>query len=209
MIEINLVPGEVRKSRRKIDLPEIPIIPVLAALIGCFVALQVILGGAIIMCKRQLSGLDKTWQDLAPKKAQFDSIKHEIKGTNTKVRAIEALIEKRLSWSRILNELSNSMVAGIWLNALTYQEKAGKTALKTRVLTLSGSASAGGEEATRDVARFIKALKANKNFFENFSDVELVSIKKGGSREERELMNFTLVCRFKPGKGGGGNAAGI
>lgn len=197
MIELNLLPAELRKKRSRIELPKIPLIPLALAIIGSLVLLQLLLGGLILMCKNQLSRADKIWQDLAPEKVELDSIKLAIKTASRKTRAIEELIKKRLSWARLLNELSSSLTANIWLTDFSYQEKA-----KAHALTLSGSASVkGDEEATRDIARFIKALKANKNFFKNFEDIELVSMKKS-SLAKQELMDFTLSCRFKK-KGGG------
>ena len=47
------------------------------------------------------------------------------------------------------------------------------------------------------IAHFIKALKDNENLFKAFTDIELVSIKKG-SMAEQDVMLFNLICRFKP-----------
>ena len=68
---------------------------------------------------------------------------------------------------------------------------------KMRSLTLSGSSSGKGEEATEHIARFIKSLKENEKFFTDFNDIELVSIKKGVVAEQ-DIMNFTLACKFRP-----------
>ena len=197
MIELNLLPEEHKKKKKKLELPEIPIVPIAAIAVGILVILQLLFSGLAFMCKNQLSSLEKTWQELAPVKTELDAIKSEIKVTGKKTRAIEKLIQKRFSWARLMNELGNSLSANIWLTGLTYQENA-----EARALRISGSSSARGEEATRDIARFIKALKGNGNFFGSFYDIELVSIKKGAVAGGQDLMNCTIVCKFKPEEAG-------
>ncbi|MCQ9207720.1 MAG: PilN domain-containing protein [Omnitrophica bacterium] len=199
MIELNLLPEEFRKKKKKFEMPEIPVVSIAVVFIGFLAAIQLLLGGWILMSKRQLVALDAKWEALAPDKAELDSIKKVLLDAGRKTNAIEALIAERLSWARLLNELSNSLSANIWLTELTYRKgpagpSAGSSAEES--LTLSGSAVARGEQATQDIARFIKALKANKNFFKYFDDVELVSIKKG-LHTDKGLMNFTLICKFK------------
>ncbi|MGB2705425.1 MAG: hypothetical protein WBC74_00985 [Candidatus Omnitrophota bacterium] len=226
MIELNLLPQEFKKKKRRIELPEIPLIPVCACFVGALILIQLFLSGLIFISKKQLVGLDKTWKDLAPKKAELDGIKKKISSINEKSSAIDSLIEKQLNWSRLLNELSNSLTPNIWLADLAYGEKIEKGTVtkqagsprklgpgkqmakrtpktakerqrKVGILTLSGFASGRGEEPTANVARFIRSLKGNKDFFKDFSDVELVSMKKSVV-EGQDVMNFTLVCKFRP-----------
>ena len=104
-------------------------------------------------------------------------------------------MEKQLNWSQLLNELSNSVTANIWLTKLSYDESA-VLKNKIRTLTLSGSAAGRSEETTTYIAHFIKALKDNKNFFTEFDNIELVSIRKGQVAKQ-DVMNFTLACSFK------------
>lgn len=206
MIELNLLPEELRKRKKKFEMPEIPVISIAVVFIGFLVAVQLILSGWILMSKGQLVALDAKWEALAPAKAELDSIKKTLLDTGRKTNAIEALIAERLSWARLLDELSNSLSANIWLTELAYRSgQAGPSGRPSSAgsfeedLTLSGSAAARGEQATQDIARFIKALKANKNFFKYFDDIELVSIREG-LHADKELMDFTLVCKFKTGK---------
>lgn len=194
MIELNLLPEELKKKRTRIELPEIPLIPIAVVFVGVLLIVQFIMGSLIFLSKRQLVGLDKKWQDLAPKKVELDKVKDQVAATGKKVEAIEGLIEKRLNWSRLLNELSNSLTANIWLTELSYDER-GKDN-KIRTLTLLGSAAGKDEETTALIAHFIKALKDNKNFFTEFDNIELISIKKGHMAKQ-DVMNFILACSFR------------
>ena len=195
MIELNLLPEELKKKRTKIELPEIPLIPIAVVFVGVILIIQFILGSLIFLSKRQLAGLHEKWQDLAPKKAELDRAKDQVDVTGEKVKVIEGLIEKQINWSRLLNEISNSVTANIWLTELSYDERGKDNRIRT--LTLLGSAAGKGEETTALIAHFIKALKDNKNFFTEFDNIELISIKKGYILE-RDIMNFSLVCSFKP-----------
>jgi len=197
MIELNLIPEEFKKKKKKFEIPEIQIAPVAAVFAGILVVVQLFLGGIVLIGKAQLAALDKTWQGLEPKRQVLDDLKKSITFTDKKIKSLEVLMEARVSWAELLNALSDSLTANIWLTELSSIRHEGKS----RNLKLSGSALARGEGATRDIARFIKALKANKNFFRNFEDIELVSIKEG-SQAGQNVMNFTLACKFKPkGKG--------
>ena len=214
MIELNLLPEELKKKKKRIELPEIPFIPIGLVLIGTLVVIQLLLSGWVAITRAQISSLEKAWQELAPKRTELDSIKKKISTTSKKAQVIEYLIDKRMSWARLLGELGDSVTSNIWLTSLSYDEKietpAKKTSrgssknktkaepkiYKTSTLTISGSASGKGEEGTAYIARFIQSLKNNKDFFKNFSDVELVSIKQG-SVADQDVMNFKLACRFK------------
>jgi len=219
MIELNLLPEEVRKKRAKIELPDLPLIPIGAALVGAMVIIQLLLGGLIFLNQKEKARLDKEWEELLPKKVKLDAIKKEISDLGKKVQSIEYLMEKRLNWARLLDELSASLTANIWLTELAYSEKiekrktfssraqlGGKKAPKAkeesfliRTLTLSGRASLKGEEAPAYIGRFTEALKANKDFSKHFSEIEPGPIKKG-TVEKEEVMNFTVICKFSPEK---------
>ena len=195
MIELNLLPVELRKKKKSIELPEIPLVPIAIVFVGALLVIQLILGGLIFLSKKQLVTLDKKFEDLLPKKAAFESTRDDLTLTKKKVEAVEGLMEKQLKWSRLLNELSNSITANIWLTELSYEEG---MALKNKIrtLTLSGSAAGKSEETTAHIARFIQALKDNEKFFSEFDNIELVSIRKGRVIEQ-DVMNFTLACSFK------------
>jgi len=215
MIELNLLPEELRKKKKRIELPDIPIIPIVGVLVGLLIIFQLLIGGITLMCKNQLRALDGSWEKLAPGKMELDGIKRQIKNTGSKIEAIENLIEKRLSWTQLLNELSNSLTPNIWLKELVYQERKKSQARdskknisrkppeeKVKSLLISGSASAKGQEATRDIAQFITALKSNNDFFKDFEDIELLSIKKN-TVAGQDSMDFTILCEFRSGSSGG------
>jgi len=219
MIELNLLPEELQKKRKTIELPDIPIIPIAAAFLGTMIIVQLFLGGLIFFNERRLATLEKKWTILEPEKLELDKLKKKILLASAKGRAIDELMEKRISWSQLLNEISNSLIRSIWLTELTYKrgaagiESASRSTKKSpakksqkakkiptyiiATLTIAGSSSGKAEECTASIARFIKTLKGNAEFFKNFTDIELVSIKKDVVAGQ-DVMDFTLACKFKP-----------
>ena len=226
MIELNLLPQEFRrKKRKKIELPKLPIIPFAVVIFGILIVLQVSLMGITLMLKSREARLEKRWEEIRPKKIELDKLKKEIGDINKQSDAINELMKERVLWSKILNEISSSITPNIWLTAISYDEKAEKRPVKktakkvpaksarkksktketyetyaVRTLLISGNAAGRGEEAPAYIARFINALKKDKTFSVYFEDIEPVSMKKMQVAGE-EVMDFTLSCTFKEEKG--------
>ena len=156
-------------------------------------------------------------------KKDADALRAQVNTINRKMAAIEDLMVKRFSWAKKLNDLADSLTSGIWLTALTYDERETERQIPAvsrqsgamtpgqpaqsqtervvlRYLIISGyAATTAGEEGTAAVGRFIKALKDNQNFYADFSDIELGAIKRD-KVEEQEVMSFRLTCLFKETK---------
>ena len=221
MIELNLLPEEIKKKRKKIriELPEIPLIPITIGFVAVLLIIQILFGCFIFFSRKELALLTKERQGLSPKKQEIIDIKRAISNKARKVSAIESLMKNQLTWSRLLNDLSDCLTSNIWLTNLFYGEKSerrtvsGKVSAgkkkrasstktetrKIRTRTLTGFASGRGEATTERVARFIRSLKRSKNFSAKFNAVELVSITKSNVAGQ-DVMNFELVCKFKPQK---------
>lgn len=212
MIELNLLPEELRKRRRKLELSKLPLIPIALVLICGIAVIQLVLGGFVFLNRKQKARLDKEWELLAPKKLALDRLKRQISLESEKVQAIEYLMENRLSWSRVLNEISNSLTPDVWLTELSYTEemrkiapdtpkdsakKRGKTKRAPEVaeytvgrLIISGSAPSRAEES---IEGFTEALKQNENFSGCFEKIEPGGQKKSIFANQ-EVMNFTVIC---------------
>lgn len=232
MIEINLIPEELKKKEpkfKKIDLSSISLdkvdivkkLPLINIGIG---ALAVLIAFHLVMflvgtnSKASINALSKKNQSLMPKKKEADALKNEVSLINKKTSAIDGLMVKRLSWARKLNALSESVTPGIWLTGLSYDEKVGDKLVQVaktsdgkskrgasrsvaekvfyRYLILSGYASSMGEQGTALIGKFIKSLKDNGDFYSDFSDIKLDSIKADKFMDQ-EVMNFKITCLFK------------
>ncbi|MFA5146054.1 MAG: PilN domain-containing protein [Candidatus Omnitrophota bacterium] len=234
MIEINLLPEELKKKKKepqiqleKIDLSKlnfqnVPVIKILIGTAALLVAVPVLLFLIGIYATSHISAMEKDYKKISPEKREVELLKSQVDTINKKVGSIDELMVKRFSWARKLNDLADSMTPGIWLTELSYNEKiVDRTVtidLKTpkgkgpanptksivekvpvKNLIISGYATGMGEEGTASVGKFIKSLKENPDFYSDFSDIELGSIKRD-KVEEQEVMNFKITCLYKEAK---------
>jgi Tfp pilus assembly protein PilN len=215
MIEINLLPEELKKKKKKVELPNVSFLPVITVLIGIIIMVHLLLVLSINLKTRSLKRLEKKWQEIAPENKRADKLKHEIGGMRARIQAIDNLIKGRINWAKKLSDLSDAMIPGIWLNRLWLEKKLmlsesesesgrgvreqdgeGQESIVLKTLHLNGSVIATGGEETAAIGRFIRSLKDSKGFFADFKDIESVSIQRT-RLEDIEVMEFELLCYFK------------
>ena len=211
MIEINLLPKELRK--KKIELPNINIsfVPIVVVVLGVHLSLYFSAG----MKARTLARLEKRWEEILPQKENADKLKGELTRMRGKIDAVDGLIQGRMSWAKKLSDLSDATIQGVWLNRLWLEQKIvlQKVTAKigegsgaqistvpkkviVRTLHLDGSViGAGGEEAAA-IGKFIRSLKNNQEFFADFKEIEATSIQRSQLKDV-EVMNFELLCYSK------------
>lgn len=227
MIKINLLPEELKKTESslasfKIDLKghgkllrnlALTVILILAIM---HTSLFFVNANSLTAFK----ALSKKYEALLPGKREYEALKADVAVTNSKAKAIENLMANRFSWSRKLNDLSESMTPGIWLTDIAYQETPSEISVQVktpavshagakldttrtetkkvvlRYLNISGYASSMGEQGTALIGKFIKNMKDNPEFFSDFSDIKLESIKSEKYLDQ-EVMSFRITCQFK------------
>jgi len=208
MIEINLLPKEMR--RRKIDLPDISLMPIVILI----VVLHLTLSFSANMKGKSLSLLEKKWEGLQPNKQIAEELTGELTAMRTKIDVIDDLIQGRMNWSLKLSDLCDAMISGVWLNKLWLEERVIIERMETknqeggdrpniitrervvRTLHLNGSVIATGGQETAAIGKFIKSLKNNRSFFSDFTEIETSSIQRSRLKD-LEVMDFELVCYFK------------
>lgn len=216
MITINLLPEEFKKKIKKrsssIGLPKIPFLPILLGVCGVFIGFYLLLLIFLFIENRSLALLNNDYEKIAKDKKEVSAVKDEIKNISNKILVLDKLIKEESPWSRRLNDLSGSMVSGVWLRKIYLGEKiiqvksdpkeAVKDKLKkeepkkVKYLGINGSVIAKGSEEAAIVGRFINSLKSNTDFFKDFKDVEL-GVMQSSMQDEVEIVNFELFCYFK------------
>lgn len=203
MIKINLLPKELTKEQKpskafQVKFPKIDPkffkagIYFLVALIG----LNILTAASVVIKSNSLNRLESKWQSLQPDKTEIDRLNSEISDVEKKVLPIKEMMGKRILWAKELNELSNLLTPGVWLNKFFIQKHAGDKGEYKYVLNFEGcAASLYGDEATL-IANFIKAIQGNEEFFRYFSEVKLGPMEKTVI-ENTPVMNFKIFCAFK------------
>jgi hypothetical protein len=134
MIEINLLPDELKKSQMSLkrldlatlNLKNIPVVKIVLVAAGILVVLHGGLFAAAIYSKAKLKELSKEYNEILPNIREAEILKSRSIMMVKKVSSINELMVKRFSWARKLNALSDSMTQGIWLTDISYDEKAGE-----------------------------------------------------------------------------------
>jgi len=221
MIELNLIPKdlqtvrEMSKAKFDIKLPKVAPIPLIIGFIGIIILSQVILGLLAVIQQKKLSAIKSKVNDIMPQYKIAEALKKEVDLLNGKIAVIDSLTSGSLVWASKLYDLNNAIIDGIWLNSLLLNiERANGSQAFTNVnnvvlpgrpdgketLVLKGAAvSSGTDAATAIVGRFIDSLKKNEDFFRDFEDIKLSSVQRE-TLGDTEVMNFTIVCYFKPGR---------
>src|SRR4030042_1157038 len=123
MMEINLLPPELKKKRRKIELPDISFLPIVAGLLGVIIIIHLLLGSTLALKAKTLKRLERKWEAVLPEKQKADKLKAELTSMRSKVGAIDNLVKNRRSWASRLNDISDAMIPGVWLNKLWLERR--------------------------------------------------------------------------------------
>ena len=206
MIELNLLPKELRKKEKK-PLPKIKVIPIAIGIVVFLVAVHGVLGVFAFGNSIALKQLRAKWEDMRPLKEKTDQMSVEITDLEKRVISVRKLAKPTIDWSQMLNGLNQAVTPGIWL--FEFMPQAGKGARQDvlpgalpRFLEISGYSLGSSETATAAVAKFISSLKKNSDFSTYFDEIELEVIDTK-SVAGQEVMLFKLNCTFKnfgPGK---------
>ena len=226
MIEINLLPEELRKKKRRAasttasqkNLQGIPFLKIAAMAVGGIAIIQLAVFAIGFTYGTNYNFLGKNYKEVLPKKQEAEKLKLQADNMSRKVAAIDELMVKRFSWAKKLSDLCDSMTPGIWLTELGYYEKLSEITKPAKInlrkagpdfeakpqvekvvlkyLTIFGMASSMGEEGTALIGRFMKSLKSNSDFYSDFSDIELGTITRE-KVDEQEVMKFNITCLFK------------
>lgn len=203
MIEINLLPEELRKQPKKNEFPQIsisklPLRRIAIIAIVAFVVLQLLAATALFFKKNSLKKLNRRIAELETTYKIAKSYKIDMQGLNDKVSAINELTSKSILWSKKMSDLSAAITDGVWLKELSLHDEKGPKNEQAMLLKGSVFSYTEGEEAAM-IGSFINSLKSNKGFFEDFSDIRLESSRMR-SIAELEVMDFTIICYFKGGR---------
>lgn len=194
MIQLNLLPEELRikvKKQPVIQFSSLPFLPVAVGGVIFLILVHILSFFIMGVSSLQLSSLAKKWKLYEPKKAALDSLMTNVRKSDAVIQAIDDLSAKRVLWARLMNDISDSMLPNMWLTNLYFDSKQNE-----EILMLEGFVAGPNEEATSSVGKFINALKENESFYINFKQIE-ADLIRSSRYENQDVMRFRLVCNFK------------
>ncbi|MFH1552650.1 MAG: hypothetical protein ABID83_03310 [Candidatus Omnitrophota bacterium] len=202
MIELNLLPKELRKKKKPpAQLPRIPVLPIAAGVAVVLVVMHILFVLFVMNNNRLSRTLKAKWEQIQPEREKTESIARETNALQRRITAVKEVSRPEISWARLLSGLSQAMIPNVWLSDFelkfdgrAYNIKKGSERPTTLILT--GYALGKSEAATTAVAKLINSLKRDKDFSEYFADVELQDMRTHEIAGE-EAMAFSLACDFK------------
>jgi len=203
MIEINLLPPNLRvKKREPMKLPSLPIIPIAAGIVCLLFAIQVLLWFFIQVKSVSCDSLKKKVASIAASNKDAMNIDSSLREISSKVEAIDKLSSSRFKVAKKLNDLSDSMVSGVWLRSIDVKKggSGGEPGVLKEALILEGSNIVAGDSGEGSIGRFVNSLKENESFSSDFDDIELAKVERK-KVQNTEIMDFIIICHFKMGRG--------
>ncbi|MFH1853859.1 MAG: hypothetical protein ABH815_00940 [Candidatus Omnitrophota bacterium] len=192
MIEINLLPEEMRKQKKldlKFDLETIGKVKFLAGgiLIGALALSVLFMFTGSSIRKKQIINLMKKEQAMSSKKTQAEEANKDILFLMAKMSELDEITKRKFFWSRKLNELSDLVLPGIWLTRVY-------TDADNRFI-IEGSVISKKEEAMAAVGKFMKDIREKQSFFQDFRNIKLESVQRKGTGD-RDVVDFRIALYF-------------
>ena len=192
MIEINLLPPQLRKKRKtanfvsqSIVLPRETVIALVGGVLFFLLFIHSVLQFVIAIKFVQIKRYERQLTKIAPEKASADRVVQELRTLQGKVKSIENVAgERKILWAKKLNQISDAVPRGVWLTRLTFQDG---------VLILQGSAVSKSKNEMSSVHAFTSNLKNQSGFTDYLTNIELGLIK---SRKinTTQIADFTITA---------------
>lgn len=186
MIEINLLPPELREEKRK-KLKPFSLGPKKAIIVaGVLLLLFNILIPVLVQFNRlMLQRFEDIYSRMRPQIGQVD----EVNGRIQRIKELEAIVSglsgQRTLLAQKLNIISDSLPKGVWLSRVSFGD--GVCEIKGRCVLLAAQEMAG-------VKQFLIALKGQTQFSSGLGQLELKSAQRK-SLGAAEVIDFSILSK--------------
>lgn len=188
MIEINLLPEELKIRRTKSFNQKQYLIYLIPLFAGILILVHLYLGMVGISRYLKLKSLNKTWVALEPQRKKIASLKSQSEQSFGEGNIIQELVKKSVIWSKHLNRLSLDLPSGIWFNEIAISQK--ELVIKGTVVSLE-------KKEVDLINKFMSNLKNDQEFITDFNNLDLGAIQRK-SIGSFEVVDFTLTAALKP-----------
>lgn len=186
MIEINLLPGGIKKNPVKIELNKELYFNIGLIIISVLVFVHILIGGVFIFRKARLNNLNAILPKIDSDLKEINNIKSEFKVLQADTSKILEITKDRLEISLVLNLLSINLPKGVWLKYLKLNES--EFDLEGSVVSLKG-------DEVAILNKYLTGLKNEKNIV-IFDKLELADVKKK-TFQGIDLIDFVFKTKIK------------
>jgi Tfp pilus assembly protein PilN len=205
MIEINLLPDDF-KSKQKSNKQSLPINLILISINAVLVVILLIVTAINLSNTIKLNAMNTRLAGLAPEQQKIISLQRKIESLKATNQSFYYLVEDRFLWAKKLYYLDELLIPGVWLRNLSLKREvinamvdASYPGNSTNYLEIDASVVSVSSDEMGLIGKLIRNLKTSKEFFQDFSNIELEGVVRR-TIASVEIMDFTLICKFKPEK---------
>jgi len=193
MIEINLLPEELRKKRSEpafnlnIDAEKLKFLAIGGAA-GILILIVIMLSLGSFIMKSRINSLLAKEKNFSDRLSRADAVNKEITVLKAKMIVLGQITNRKFLWAEKLNQLSDLVLPGIWFTHV-YTDSENR-------LIIEGSVISKSEEAMAFVGKFMKSVKDDRQFFRDFKNIKLESVQRK-NKEERDMVDFKIALYFQ------------
>lgn len=195
MIDINLVPEQLRKRRKSellsggvFNIPKEVLVGVGGGIVVFLLAVDMFFFMVKLGKFIQYHHVKSQWEAILPDKTSTDTLKKELQDVQKEVKSMKDIMEGHNPiWSQKLNVISDALPKGIWLRKISVIDKQ---------LFIEGTTVSKEKNEMINVGNFVSNLKKDAEFMQNFDSIEVDFIQRRKS-ETLEVADFTILARIK------------
>ncbi len=197
MIEINLLPEELRNKVVKLKKPEAAtttagleakhFILLIPLVFGILICVQLIIGALSLTKSVQAQMLVGKWKSLETERKALQEFNDKYNLVSEDSQTIQQLMRARVSWSEKLSSLSLNLPSGVWFEELL---------INSKELVLQGAVVSLNKEELSLIKQLIDNLKNDPVFFKDFNNLEMGSAQKK-TFGSYDITEFTLNATLK------------
>jgi Tfp pilus assembly protein PilN len=199
MVQVNLLPRQAKEAKKtklpSVELKPGPFLFILIGVASLALLLWLILGFQVIGRQRRLAKVNTQWQKLGEQIRDLQRLESEKNTLEIRRAFLQAFFAKRVLFAKKLFELNRLIPTGIWLSELRMEQKREKAKdglLEKLNLNMRGQAtSIGGVDMVDLIGGFMSKLKQDKEFFQDFTYIELGPLKRN-KIGECDIMDFEI-----------------
>jgi len=193
MIEINLLPEELRKKKSEpvfnlnMEAEKLRFLAI-GGTAGILILIVITLSLGSFIRKAQTNDLLAREKVFSDRLSAIEGINKEIAVLKAKMAVLDQLTKRKFLWTEKLNRLSDMVLPGIWFTHI-YTDSENR-------LMIEGSVISKSEEAMASVGKFMKNVKDDQQFFKDFKSIKLESVQRK-NKEERDAVDFKISLYFQ------------
>ena len=194
MIDINLVPPQLRKKRKSSfslggsNIPMEIVVGIGGGFLVILVGIHLLLFLAFITQSAQHQSMKNGWEKIQSSKQAVDQLINEMRALQSKGKAIEDLTgNNRVVWAQKLNIIGDFIPRGIWLRKIVFENGE---------FSIEGSSISRRNDQMMNIHDFASILKKDSHFPEHFTGIELGSIQRRNINKI-EVADFVIETKLK------------